>query len=96
MAKLEPSRYLLLGKSPSTDWGWWYQFIHAAAIETVLAGTLVHGWRRLPALKIIHTLSGSNEEDERVETVLSFEDNELLFLAWADLTQEMRERPTIG
>ncbi len=97
MTKLEASRYLLLGKSPTCDWGWWYQFIPAAAIDAVLIGTVVHGWRCQPALRLsFRVQSGQDEEEERVETILSFANQDLLLLAWANLTREMRGHPTTG
>jgi hypothetical protein len=97
MVRLDQSRYMLLGKSPSTDWGWWYQFIPAAVIDSVLIGTVTHGWRQQPALKVSHRVrSEQDKEEETVVTILSFENKELLTLAWANLTREMREHPTTG
>lgn len=96
MVRLEQSRFLLLGKTRSSDWGWWYQFMPAVAITKVTFGTVTHGWRRQLALKVNYRVQIGQDEDELVETVLSFDTEELRLLAWTNLTQEMREHPTTG
>ena len=73
MARLEQSRFLLFGKSRSSDWGWWYQFIPATAITAVAFGTVTHGWRRQLALKASYWVQDGQDKDELVETVLSFD-----------------------
>lgn len=87
MTQLQRSRWLLFGQSRPSDWGWWYQFFKPEAIEQVRPGVLVHGWCPRRALKVVYRLEG--KQDERVETLLSFDAEETRDLAWADLTQEL-------
>lgn len=91
MAKLDRTRLLLLGTSDPKAWGWWYQFIAPDRIESVQAGHSVHGWRIRPALKIVYWLEDDRERQQRVETILSFDNPECCSLVWDDITREQRE-----
>jgi hypothetical protein len=91
MANLQQTRLLLFGQSPESDWGWWYQFFQPEAIERVEFGTVIHGWRPRLALQVRYRVEANEGREEMVETVLTFDDEQMRTLAWVDLTQEMRE-----
>jgi hypothetical protein len=90
MARLSPTRLLLLGKSDADGWGWWYQFFRPEMIESVQMGQAVHGWRLRPALRIVYRIEDEQERQQSVETILSFEDREHRLRVWSDITHEQR------
>jgi hypothetical protein len=90
MAKLAPTRLLLLGKSDPEAWGWWYQFFRPEMIESIEIGQAVHGWRIRPALKAVYRVEDEKGHQHAVETILSFENCEQRSLIWADITHEQR------
>lgn len=96
MAYLQRSRLLLFGQSRPSEWGWWYQFIPAAAITQVEFGTVIHGWEPRLALRLCYRIQDEQENEKIIETTLSFDDKEMLILAWTDLSREKRERATTG
>jgi hypothetical protein len=90
MAKLAATRLLLVGKSDSEAWGWWYQFFKPEMIESIETGQAVHGWHIRPALRVIYQAEDEREHRQSVSLVLSFEDRERRALVWADITYEQR------
>ena len=91
MAKLQSSRLLLIGHSRSSEWGWWYQFLKAEAIDQVVPGMVIHGCQPRLALQVRYQSLDQEGRDETAETILTFDDQETRALAWADLTQELCE-----
>ncbi len=96
MTQLRRSRFLLIGQSHASAWGWWYQFIKPEALIRVELGVIVHGWRPRTALRVGYRSTDSKGTERTADTILSFDDERSRALAWADLTQEMRARPTTG
>jgi hypothetical protein len=88
MAKLAPTRFLVVGKSDAEGWGWWYQFFRPEQIESVQTGQAVHGWRTRPAIKIEYWVEDENERRAIIDTVLSFDSLEHHALVWADITRD--------
>jgi len=94
IAELQPGRFLLIGRSRSSEWGWWYQFLKAEAIDQVVPGVVIHGWQPRLALQVRYQIHDREGREETAETILSFDDQETRTLAWADLTYELGEIPT--
>ena len=94
MAELQPGRFLLIGRSRSSEWGWWYQFLKAEAIDQVVLGVVIHGWQPRLALKARYQIHDREGREETAETILSFDNQETRTLAWVDLTYELGEIPT--
>jgi hypothetical protein len=94
MAKLQPGRFLLIGHSRSSEWGWWYQFLKAEAIDQVVLGVVIHGWQPRLALQVRYQIHDRGDQEETAETILSFDDQETRALAWAGLTYELCELAT--
>ena len=94
MTCLRRSRFLLVGQSHPSNWGWWYQFIRAEALTGVELGVILHGWQPRTALKVRYQTTDNKGNPRPAETILSFEDEEARAVAWADLTQEMPARAT--
>lgn len=96
MAHQQPSRLMLLGKSRSNNWGWWYQFIKPEAIEEVILGAIIHGRRPRLALTVIHRVENKTGNQDIATTVLSFDNAGSRALVWALMTQRMRKPTTIS
>jgi hypothetical protein len=96
MAHLRRSRFLLVGQSHASNWGWWYQFIRPEALIRVELGVIAHGWQPRTALRVSYQTTDSKGNERTAGTILSFDDEQARALAWADLTREMRARPTTG
>jgi hypothetical protein len=90
MAKLTPTRLLLLGRSDPEAWGWWYQFFRPEMVESIEIGQALHGWRVRPALRVVYWVEDEKERQQPVETILAFENREQRSLVWADITYEQR------
>ena len=94
MVKLQPGRFLLIGRSRSSEWGWWYQFLKAEAIDQVVLGVVIHGWQPRLALQVCYQIHDREGREETAETILSFDKQETRTLAWAALTYELGELAT--
>jgi hypothetical protein len=81
MGQIAPSRFLLLGRWPGSDTGWWYIFFQPDTICGVRAGRLTTGLRSRPALRIE---TAPDAETRRV-IYLAFEEMEPLRRVWDDL-----------
>jgi len=90
MARLAPTRLLLVGKSDAEAWGWWYQFFRPEMIELIETGQAIHGWHTRPALRVVYQVEDERERQQSVSLILSFEDRERRSLVWADVTHEQR------
>lgn len=96
MAHQQPSRLMLLGKSRSSNWGWWYQFFKPEAIEEIVAGTIIHGRRPRMALRVIYRVEDKAGNQDIATTVLSFDDADGRTLVWALMAQRTRKPTTIS
>ena len=81
MGQIAPSRFLLVGRWPGRDTGWWYIFFQPATIRGVQVGHLTTGLRSRPALRI----ETAPDADTRRAIYLAFEDRESLRRVWDDL-----------
>ena len=81
MGQIAPSRFLLVGRWPGRDTGWWYIFFEPATIRGVQVGHLTAGLRSRPALRI----ETAPDADTRRAIYLAFEDRESLRRVWDDL-----------
>ncbi len=96
MAHQQPSRLMLLGKSRSSNWGWWYQFLKPEAIEEIVPGTIIHGRRPRLALRVTYRVEDKAGNQDIARTALSFDDADSRALIWALMTQRMRKPTTIS
>ncbi len=92
MARLRSRRWMLVGRSHADEWGYWYQFIKPNALVKVELGRAAHGWRLRAALRVHHQHLDQNDIPVPAVTILAFDDQEGLALAWANLMLELRER----
>jgi hypothetical protein len=82
MTQVPSTRFLLLGKSPEDEVGWWYTFFQPDMIRSLASGCLYFGLHPRPALRLeINKSDGA--EDERLH--LSFDDEATRSLILADL-----------
>jgi hypothetical protein len=81
MGRIVPTRFLLLGKWPKRDTGWWYIFFQPATIQEIRAGRLTFGTRSRLALRIVHA-----PDADTLQTIyLAFDDPVALRRVWDDL-----------
>ena len=81
MGQIRPTRFLLLGRWPKRDTGWWYIFFQPSAIREIRAGRLIFGARPRQALRIVHA-----PDADTVQTIyLAFDDPVALRRVWEDL-----------
>jgi hypothetical protein len=84
LARVHPSRILLVANWPGYELGWWYAFVQPSDIRSLSLGRLHHGLRPRLALRIEYTLK--LERKERIETVLlACADAATLRRVWEDL-----------
>jgi hypothetical protein len=89
MGQIRPTRFLLLGRWPKRDTGWWYMFFRPATIREVGAGRLTFGARSRPALRIVHAPGA-----DTVQTIyLAFDDAVALRRVWEDLVLDAADGP---
>ena len=81
LARVYPSRFMLLGRWPEREIGWWYGFFEPAAIRQARVGRLHFGARPRLAVQLTYGL-----EVKTQETILVTFDNLATFKqVWADL-----------
>jgi hypothetical protein len=81
LARVRPSRFLLLGEWPGHELGWWYVFFEPAMIRGLDLGRLTFGAQPAQALRVIYA-----PDEETMQTIyLTFEDASALRRAWHDL-----------
>ena len=81
LARVHPSRFLLLGRWPKFELGWWYIFIQPDMIQAVSLGTLHHG----PQARLAVRISYAPEEKTRETAYLTAADPPVLRRIWDDL-----------
>jgi hypothetical protein len=82
MTQVPSTRFLLVGKSPEDEVGWWYTFFQPDMIRAVASGWLYFGLRPRPALRL-EIAKSDGAENERLH--LSFDDEATRSLILADL-----------
>ena len=81
LARVHPSRFLLLGRWPEQDVGWWYIFFGPAMIRQVQVGYVHFGARPRLAVQLTYGL-----EVKTLETIeMTFDSPTALKQVWADL-----------
>jgi hypothetical protein len=85
MTQVSSTRFLLLGKSPKEEVGWWYTFFQPDMIRSVASGWLFFGLHPRPAL-CLDIGRSDDAEDESLH--LSFDDEATRALILADLRAE--------
>ena len=81
MACIKPTRFLLLGRWPKRDTGWWYIFFRPSTIQEIHTGHLTFGARSRQGLRIVYAPDAGT-----VQTLyLGFEDPVALRRVWDDL-----------
>lgn len=87
LARVHPSRILLVGRWPAHELGWWYIFVQPSAIRSLGLGHLHFGFRPRLAVRVEYMLK--LEKKERVECVfMTFPDDDNLRRVWEDLVRD--------
>jgi hypothetical protein len=81
MGRILPTRFLLVGRRPESDAGWWYIFFQPATIQEIRSGRLTFGVRTHPALRI----EMAPNAETRQTIYLAFDDLDSLRRVWDDL-----------
>jgi hypothetical protein len=81
MGRAHPSRFLLLGRWPVEELGWWYIFVSPSAVEQVNLGRLHFGRSERPAIRVMHTLDGETQQTAYIAS----EDLTVLRRVWDNL-----------
>jgi hypothetical protein len=84
LGRVHPSRFLLLGRWPREELGWWYVFVEPSMIRRVDVGELTAGPQPQRALRIVYT---PDTESEQTVYLLT-DDIESLRQIWDDLLKD--------
>jgi hypothetical protein len=87
IGRIQPKRFLLLGRWPGGDTGWWYMFFRPSTIREVRAGRLTFGARSRRALRVVH----APDADRVLTLYLAFDDAVALVRVWEDLLVDSRD-----
>ena len=90
MAHIPRSRFLLLGRWPLEEVGWWYIFLSPQALLSITPGYLLFGPRPRPALEVRYRSKGG--EEQRVH--LAFTDQGQRARVWAGLCKRRGKNET--
>jgi hypothetical protein len=84
LGRLHPSHFLLIGRWPAWEIGWWYIFFQPAIIQELTVGHLACGAQSQLAMRIVHT-----PDEETQETLyLAFDKASTLRRVWDDLVKD--------
>lgn len=92
LARLYRSRFLLLGRWPAYQIGWWYIFIMPAMIRELGVGRLHTGREPGLALRIVY----APHEETRQTIYLAFDDPHHLQRVWVDLVRDAPPGVALG
>lgn len=81
LGRVHPSRFLLLGRWPEKEHGWWYIFFQPAMIRGLHLGHLHHGLRARQALRVTY----APDQDSPQAVYFTFDDALALRRVWDDL-----------
>jgi hypothetical protein len=84
LGRIHASRFLLVGRWPEDQLGWWYIFFQPAMIREVQAGRLYFGSRSRPALWVHY----APDEESRQNVYFAFDSPIALWRVWDDLTRD--------
>jgi hypothetical protein len=85
MGRAYPSRFLLLGRWPDDELGWWYIFVSPPAVGEISMGRLHFGHNDCLAIQIVHTPDGETQHTAYVAS----EDSAVLYRVWENLLQDV-------
>jgi hypothetical protein len=83
LARVHPSRLLLLGAWPGYELGWWYIFVQPAMVREIRAGHLHFGSQPRLALKILYM-----PDEETRQAIYLASEATLLHRIWEDLMED--------
>jgi hypothetical protein len=81
LARVQDSRFFLVGQWPKYELGWWYMFFQPSMMREVSVGQLHTRAHPQLALRIVHQV----EDDEPQTIYLAFPDQAALRQVWDDL-----------
>lgn len=81
LGRVYPSRFLLFGRWPGYELGWWYMFVEPDMIQEMSLGRLHFGARPQLVMRLVY---GPDDETQQV-AYLAFEDMPTLRRVWSDL-----------
>lgn len=84
LARVYPSRFLLLGSWPEYELGWWYIFFQPAMIRKVAVGHLHFGPRSRLALQVVYT----PDEQTQQTIYFTFDGAAALRRVWDDIQRD--------
>jgi hypothetical protein len=84
LGRIHPSRFLLLGRWPRHEHGWWYIFFQPAMIRDLRMGYLHFGTRPRLALRVTY----APDEETHQAVHLVFNDDQALQRVWEDLARD--------
>jgi hypothetical protein len=90
LGRVHPSRFLLLGRWPRYELGWWYIFFQPAMIRDLRLGHLSFGPRPQRVLRVLY----APDENTQQTVYLSFEDDQALQRMWEDLAKDAAHLPS--
>jgi hypothetical protein len=88
MGRVHPSRFLLLGRWPSHELGWWYIFFFPAHVQEMEVGHMHFGPRSRVALRLIYGSDGVPHQT----IYLTSDETWVLRLIFDDLQRELSSR----
>lgn len=94
LGRVHPSRFLLVGRWPAEDMGWWYIFLQPQMIRALDVGHLYSGPRPQMALRLVY----APDEETQQTIYLAFDGAAPLRRVWDDLLLDAPEgvSPTLG
>lgn len=84
LARVHASRFLLLGRWPAYELGWWYIFFQPSMIREMTVGRLYFGPQSHLALRVVY----APQEDVHETIHLTFASASRLQQVWADLLRD--------
>jgi hypothetical protein len=88
MARVHPSRFLLLGRWPAYELGWWYIFFFPAHVQDLSVGHMSFGPRSRVAIRLTYALDGG----PRQTVYLTSDEASVLRVVRDDLQRELSRR----
>jgi hypothetical protein len=85
MGRVHPSRFLLLGRLPGYELGWWYMFFFPGMVQEMSVGHMHFGRHSRLALRVVH----ESDEEPRQTIYLTSDEAWVLHLVRDDLQREV-------
>jgi hypothetical protein len=81
LGRIHRSRFLLLGRWPGEELGWWYIFFQPAMIRHMAVGHLLCGPHPFLAMQVVY----APDEETQQTVYLAFDEASILHQVWHDL-----------